>query len=47
MAAAEVDLVEVVIGAASVEVADVAGDVGSLAEALAVAAVVEPGVAEG
>ena len=47
MAAAEVDLVEVVIGAASSKVTEVAGDVGSLADAPAVAAVVAPGVAEG
>jgi len=47
MAAAEVDLVEDVIGAANSKVAEVAGDVGSLAEAPAVAAVVAPGVAGG
>ena len=47
MAAAEVDLVEDVIGAANSKVAEVAGDVGSLAEAPAVAAVVAPEVAGG
>ena len=47
MAAAEVDLVGVVIGAANSKVAEVAGEVGSLADPPAVAAVVAPGVAEG
>ena len=46
MAAADVEFVDG-IGTASSKVTEVAGDVGSLADAPAVAAVVAPGVAEG